>query len=84
MSEGHSDVVGSENFLQNVMDADGDFTGERSMARSVDLGQNNPERKHRMMPRLEWDDNPYEITNTKSRLHDDTYSNVHDTPHSRV
>jgi len=54
--EGHSDVVGSENFLQSVVDGDVDFTGERPMARPVDSGQNGPERGHREVPRLEWDD----------------------------
>jgi Transposase and inactivated derivatives len=36
--EGHSDVVRTANFLQNMVDADGDFTGERPMARPVDSG----------------------------------------------
>lgn len=54
--EGHSDVVGSENFLQSVVDGDVDFTGERPMARPVDSGQNGPERGHQSVPRLEWDD----------------------------
>jgi putative transposase len=54
--EGHSDVVGSENFLQSVVDGDVDCTGERPMARPVDSGQNRPERGHRTVPRLEWDD----------------------------
>jgi putative transposase len=54
--EGHSDMVGSENFLQSVVDGDVDFTRERPMARPVDSGQNGPERGHRKVPRLEWDD----------------------------
>jgi len=54
--EGHSDVVGSENFLQSVVDGDVEFDTERPMARPVDSGQNSPERGHRLVPRLEWDD----------------------------
>ena len=54
--EDHSDVVGSENFLQSVVDGDVDFTGEGPMARPVDSGQNGPERGHRKVPRLEWND----------------------------
>ena len=54
--EDHSDVVGSENFLQSVVDGDVDSTGERPMARPVDSGQNGPERGHRKVPRLEWND----------------------------
>jgi putative transposase len=54
--EGHSDVVGSENFLQSVVNGDVDFSGERPMARPVDSGQNSPERGHQTVPRLEWDD----------------------------
>jgi putative transposase len=54
--EGHSDVVGSENFLQDVVDNDVDFNEERPMARPADSGQNGPERGHQSVPRLEWDD----------------------------
>ena len=39
--EAHSDVVGSKNFLQNVMGGDV-VTGERPMARPVDSGQYSP------------------------------------------
>jgi putative transposase len=58
--EGHSDVVGSENFLQSVVDDDVDFTEERPMARPVDSGQNSPERGHQTVPRLEWDDHDWQ------------------------
>ena len=54
--EGHSDVVGSENFLQDVVDGDGKYRGDRPMARPADSGQNGPERGHQSVPRLEWDD----------------------------
>ena len=54
--EGHSDVVGSENFLQNVVADDVDFTGERPMARPVVSRENTTERGHHSVPRLEWDD----------------------------
>jgi putative transposase len=58
--EGHSDVVGSENFLQSVVDGDVACTRERPMARPVDSGQNGPERGHQMVPRLEWDDHRWQ------------------------
>jgi putative transposase len=54
--EGHSDVVGSENFLQTVVDGDGELDRDGPMARPVDSGQNRPERGHCEVPRLEWDD----------------------------
>lgn len=39
-----------------VVNGDSDYIGERLMTRSVDSGQNGPERKHRSVSRLEWDD----------------------------
>jgi putative transposase len=57
--EGHSDVVGSENFLHGVVDGDVEFDTERPMARPADSGQNGPEWGHRGVPRLEWDDHEW-------------------------
>jgi putative transposase len=74
--EGHSDMVGSENFLQSMVNSDVDFTGRRPMARPVDSGQNRPERGHQTVPRLEWDDHCWrqrghatkeELTNQSTR-----------------
>ncbi|MFT4956817.1 MAG: putative transposase [Halobacteriales archaeon] len=55
--EGHSDVVGSENFLQDVVGDDVELAG--SMARPAVSGQNRPERGHHGVPRFEWDDHEW-------------------------
>ncbi len=52
--EGHSDVVGSENFLQNVVGGDVEIEGP--MARPAVSSQNGREKGHRVVPCLEWDD----------------------------
>ncbi|RXK47712.1 transposase [Halorientalis pallida] len=57
--EGHSDVVGSENFLSEVVDGNVEFNTGRPMARPADSGQNGPEWRHREVPRLEWDDHEW-------------------------
>jgi len=73
--EGHSDVVGSENFLQDVVGG-AEVATERPMARPVDSSQNRRERGHRKVPRLEWDDHCWrqrghatkeELTNRSTR-----------------
>ena len=52
--EGHSDVVGSENFLQQAVGDDIELAG--SMARPAVSRENTTERGHTNVPRLEWDD----------------------------
>ncbi len=55
--EGHSDVVGSENFLQDVVGDDVDGAG--SMARPAVSRENTTESGHHSVPRLEWDDHEW-------------------------
>jgi putative transposase len=52
--EGHSDIVGSENFLDSVVDGGVDIAG--LMAQPVVSRENTTERGHSNVPRLEWDD----------------------------
>ena len=51
--EGHSDVVGSGKFLQNVVGDDVELAG--SMVRPAVSRENTTERGHANVPRLEWD-----------------------------
>jgi putative transposase len=56
--EGHSDVVGSENFLQDMIDDHVDIAGP--MARPAVSRENTTERAHREVARLEWDDHRWQ------------------------
>lgn len=56
--EGHSDVVGSENFLQDMAGENGD-EGSGLMAQPVARGQNSPRSGHRGVPRFQWNDHEW-------------------------
>ncbi|TSD16310.1 hypothetical protein DP107_03130 [Haloglomus irregulare] len=63
--EGHSDVVGSENFLQDVVSDDVALAGP--MARPAVSGQNRPENGHADVLRLEWDDHRWQHRDHSSK-----------------
>lgn len=56
--EGHSDLVGSENFLRDVVDRDVD-EDDGLMAQPLASGQNSPRGGHQSVPRLQWNDHEW-------------------------